>query len=111
MIRSSYSILASLLTSLGVALLIVSLILVPQNRASADDGDSPLGMCNGDMVCGFPCTTIVKPCPPENPMWNCQQCGAIGVQCDRCRCRDNPDPKIHTCTCITVDAQAPCPPS
>jgi hypothetical protein len=86
-----HSLLAWLLSSLGIALLMLSLVLVPTNLVLADGGGgSPLagnGGCSGTARCNN----------PANPCVGRAMCGGLNVNCNN----STPGFDCSGCKCVT----------
>src|SRR5207244_4322273 len=72
----------AILSSMTVAFLMMSLLLIPQSRLFADDGSLDPGDCTGGSLCTFQCTDT-------------QHCGSL---CADCKCF-TASPSCATCKC------------
>ena len=82
-----------LLSSLGIALLVISTVLVPQNRALADDGDDIL-LAPCPVACDNGC---LGPLPCSSTQNRCRQI-TVAV-CMPCGCYSDPSTGYTTCLC------------
>lgn len=84
--------LSVMMAAVALTLLALSLILVPQSRALADDGGAEgFPRCDGDTACSNTCTTNVPPCPTTAGI--CKKGGFL--PCGICACEKGKDGKCH----------------
>ncbi len=92
MLKTVMGTMAHLLNSLGVALLVCSLLLVPSQMALADDGgggpDIP-GGCSGTAICDTGCKAGAV-CPLVPPTGCAPAAPPPGFDCSGCGCDVNP---------------------
>jgi len=94
-----YSLGSWLSSSMAVALLAISLILVPQSRSLADTGDGPNAplkcVRNANFNCNQSCDGQGAPCNKPNYI-----CTKVGADCNGCACLLDTD---GLCRCLLQD--------
>jgi hypothetical protein len=77
-----------LLSSLGLALLVCGLVLVPQNRLLGDEPVEEIGYGCAFDECDLTCTVQAPPCTGTQAP--CSNDGGGARNCDTCKCRVKP---------------------